>query len=136
MIIESPSSKHIVNRTRSDINTLDPILRYYITPNEIQFHAEALQDPLEFFLQCKGSKNSLQFTVPSSAVEVNTKKKKLLELFSRFKHLSLDHDHNSHVITATLRRKQLRSELVGRYTCSETTSDNKVETSVFVFIQG
>ncbi|CAF3990987.1 unnamed protein product, partial [Rotaria sp. Silwood1] len=44
-------------------------------------------------------------------------------------------DHNSYIITATLRRNQLRSELVGRYTCSETIDDKRSETSVHVFIQ-
>ncbi len=48
--------------------------------------------------------------------------------------MSLDTDYNSQTITATLRGDQLRSDLVGRYTCSETINDKKSETSVYVFI--
>ena len=69
--IEYPSSGHIVERIRNDINSIDPIFRYYIIPREIQFHADALQGRLPFFLQCKGSKNSIKFTVPPGATEVS-----------------------------------------------------------------
>ena len=53
-----------------------------------------------------------------------------------FQHLSLDANHETHTVKATLRRNQLRSELVGRYTCSEMINDRKYETIVHVFIQG
>ena len=103
--IESPSSNHIVQRTRTNINTLDPILRHYFTPHEIQFHAEALQDRLTFFLQCKGSKNSLQFIVPPSAVEVNKNKTNLLEHFSFQAFVTWSRSqfscHNSDITTKT-----------------------------------
>jgi hypothetical protein len=46
----------------------------------------------------------------------------------------LDTDNNSHIINATLKRDQLRLDLVGRYTCSEIINDKKSETSVYVFI--
>jgi len=69
--IEYQSSGHIIERIRNDIDSIDPIFRYYIIPREIQFHADALKDRLQFFLQCKGSKNSIKFTVPPGATEVN-----------------------------------------------------------------
>jgi hypothetical protein len=68
--IEYPSNKNIEERTRTDINSIDQIFRYYIIPREIQFHANALQDKLPFFLKCKGSKNSMTFTVPTTATDV------------------------------------------------------------------
>ncbi|CAF1076010.1 unnamed protein product [Rotaria sp. Silwood1] len=117
--IEYPANIHVKEQIRTDINSIDQIFRYYIIPREIQFHADALQGRLPFFLKCKGSKSSINFTVPTTAID----------------HLSLDMDHNSYIITATLRRNQLRSELVGRYTCSETIDDKRSETSVHVFIQ-
>jgi hypothetical protein len=67
--IERPRSDHIEERNRTDI---DPILRYYVVPREIQFHADALQDVLLFFLKCKGSDNSIQFIAPPTVTEVNT----------------------------------------------------------------
>ncbi len=69
--IEYPASAHINERIRNDIDSIDPIFRYYITPREIQFHVDALQDQLPFFLQCKGSTNSMKFTVPPTATDVN-----------------------------------------------------------------
>jgi hypothetical protein len=50
--------------------------------------------------------------------------------------LSLDTDHNTHTITAKLRRNELTTDLVGRYTCSEIINDKNHETTVHVFIQG
>ncbi|CAF1068038.1 unnamed protein product [Adineta steineri] len=117
--IEYPSNGHIKERIREDINSIDKIFRYYIVPREIQFHADALQDRLPYFLQCKGTKNSVKFTVPPAATD----------------HLALNTEYSSNTITATLRRNQFRPELVGRYTCSETINDKIVETSVYVFIQ-
>ena len=70
MTIEYPSSGHIEERIRTDIDSIDQIFRYYIIPREIQFHANALQDKLTFFLQCKGTKNSIKFTVPTTATDV------------------------------------------------------------------
>ncbi|CAF4132619.1 unnamed protein product [Rotaria sordida] len=117
--IEYPANQHIVERIRTDINSIDPIFRYYIIPREIQFHADALKDRLPFFLKCKGSKNSINFTVPTTAID----------------HLSLNMNYDSYTITATLRRNQLRPELVGRYTCLEIINDKRSETSAHVFIQ-
>ena len=71
MTIEYPSSGHITERTRTDIDSIDRIFQYYIVPREIQFHANALQDGLPFFLRCKGSKNSMNFTIPPAAKDVN-----------------------------------------------------------------
>jgi hypothetical protein len=72
--IEYPASAHINERIRNNIDSIDPIFRYYITLREIQFHADALKGGLPFFLQCKGSKNSIKFnfTVPPTAIDVNT----------------------------------------------------------------
>jgi hypothetical protein len=69
--IEHPSSVHINERIRNDIDSIDPIFRYYIIPHEIQFHADALQNRLEFFLKCKGTINSIKFTVPPAAIDVS-----------------------------------------------------------------
>ncbi|CAF0895692.1 unnamed protein product [Adineta ricciae] len=117
--IEYPTSVHIVERIRTDIATIDPIFRYYIVPREIQYHADALKGRLEYFLQCKGSRNSITLTVPSTATN----------------HLSLNTDYQTNTVTAKLRRSQLTSDLVGRYTCSEIIDDKKQETNVHVFIQ-
>lgn len=70
MTIEYPTSVHIVERIRTDIGTIDPIFRYYLVPREIQFHADALKGRLEYFLQCKGSRNSIVLTVPPTATNV------------------------------------------------------------------
>ncbi len=72
MTIEYPQSVHIEERIRTDVNSIDPIFRHYIIPREIQFHADALQGRLPFFLKCKGSRTSIQLTVPPTANEVNT----------------------------------------------------------------
>jgi hypothetical protein len=69
--IEYPSSVHIVERIREDIDSIDQIFRYYIVPREIQFHADALEGGLSFFLQCKGSHSSIKFTVPTAATDVS-----------------------------------------------------------------
>jgi hypothetical protein len=69
--IEYPKSENVTERIRDDINSIDPIFRHYIVPREIQFHADALKDQSSIFLQCQGSTNSLTFTVPSSANDVN-----------------------------------------------------------------
>jgi len=53
-----------------------------------------------------------------------------------FQYLSLDTDHNTHTITAKLRRNELTTDLVGRYTCSEIINDKNHEKTVHVFIQG
>ena len=71
MTIEYPTSGHITERTRTNIESIDRIFRYYIVPREIQYHADALQGRLPFFLQCKGSTKSINFTVPTAAVEVH-----------------------------------------------------------------
>jgi hypothetical protein len=68
--IEYPSNEHIEERLRENLDLIDPIFRYYIIPHEIQFHANAIQDDLPYFLRCKGSKQSVQFTVPISATKV------------------------------------------------------------------
>ncbi len=73
MTIEYPASGHIVERIRNDIDSIDPIFRHYIIPREIQFHADGLKGRLPFFLQCKGSKNSIKFTIPPAATEVRDK---------------------------------------------------------------
>lgn len=65
-----PSSTHITERIRTDLDSIDQIFRYYIVPREIQFHADALQGQLPFFLECKGTRTSLNFTVPPAAVDV------------------------------------------------------------------
>ena len=70
--IEYPQSAHIEERIRTDVNSIDPIFRHYIIPREIQFHADALQGRLSFFLKCKGSRTSIQLTVPPSAIDVKT----------------------------------------------------------------
>ena len=135
--IEYPSSGHISERTRKDIESIDRILRYYIVPREIQYHADALQGKLSFFLQCKGSSKSIEFTVPNSAIEVNS-----LTLLNRYQnfclfflqHLTLITDYNSYTVTATLRRNQLSLDLIGRYTCSEIINGKKSETSAYVYI--
>ncbi|CAF5022029.1 unnamed protein product, partial [Rotaria magnacalcarata] len=44
-------------------------------------------------------------------------------------------NYNTYTITATLRRDKFRTELVGRYTCSEIIDGRRSETSVYVFIQ-
>ncbi len=49
--------------------------------------------------------------------------------------MSLDTNYESNTITATL-KNEFRSDLVGRYTCSETINDKKYETSAYIFIQG
>ncbi|UJR28562.1 hypothetical protein I4U23_009795 [Adineta vaga] len=116
--IEYPESAHIVERKREDINSIDEIFRYYLVPREIQFHADALQGRLSYFLRCKGKTDSITLIPPPAANS----------------HLALNRDYQSKIVTATL-RNQLRSELVGRYTCSETVNDKKQETSVHVFIQ-
>ncbi|CAF3221282.1 unnamed protein product [Rotaria socialis] len=117
--IEYPPSGHITERIRTDLDSVDRIFRYYLVPREIQFHADALQGRLSFFLQCKGTTNTLNFTIPAVAND----------------HLSLDMNNNTYTITATLRREKFRTELVGRYTCSEITNGQRSETSVYVFIQ-
>ena len=66
--IERPPGEHVEERTRSDI---DPFLRHYIVPHEIQFHADAIKGHLPFFLRCKGSKASINFTVPAAASKVS-----------------------------------------------------------------
>jgi hypothetical protein len=71
VLIEYPTSKYIEERQRKDLNDIDPIFRYYITPREIQFNANAMKDSLPYFLRCKGSNNSIQFTIPPSAVKVS-----------------------------------------------------------------
>jgi len=71
VIIEYPSNKYIEERQRKDLDIIDPIFRYYIIPHEIQFHADALQNRLEFFLKCKGTINSIKFTVPPAAIDVS-----------------------------------------------------------------
>ncbi|CAF0830837.1 unnamed protein product [Adineta steineri] len=117
--IEYPPNQHIEERLRKDIDSIDSIFRYYIVPNELQFHAKAIQDDLPYFLRCKGTTKAIQFTVPTSAT----------------KYLSLDTDFNTNIITATLRRNELTSNLVGRYTCSEIINEKKYEATVHVFIQ-
>ncbi|CAF1023509.1 unnamed protein product [Adineta ricciae] len=117
--IEYPSNEFIEERVRKDIDSLDSILRHYIVPHEIQFHTNAVKDNLPYFLQCKGSTKSIQFTVPDSAT----------------KHLSLDTNYNTNTITAKLRRNQLTSDLIGRYICTETVKDKKHEKVVHVYVQ-
>lgn len=71
--IEYPiKNKYIEERIRSDLNLIDPLLRYYVVQREIQFQSEAVRKDLPFFLRCKGSKKSLNFTVPSTAIQVRT----------------------------------------------------------------
>ncbi len=70
MIIEYPSNEYIEERIRKDLNSIDSIFRYYIIPREIQFHANAIKGDLPYFLRCKGSKKSIQFIVPTSAIKV------------------------------------------------------------------
>jgi hypothetical protein len=69
--IEYPSSAQIESRIRTDIDSIDDIFRHYIIPQEIQFHADALKGGLPFFLKCKGSKQSIKFTVPTAAMDVS-----------------------------------------------------------------
>lgn len=70
--LEYPTSEHIEERIRTDINSIDRIFQFYLVPREIQYHANALQDRLPFFIQCKGSKNTVKLTVPPSATEVSS----------------------------------------------------------------
>jgi hypothetical protein len=66
--IERPPGAHVEERIRKDI---DPFLRHYVVPHEIQFHADAIKGDLPFFLRCKGSKASINFTVPAAATKVS-----------------------------------------------------------------
>ncbi len=68
--IEYPSNPHIEERIRKDLNSINPLFRYYIIPREIQFNANAIKNDLPYFLRCKGSKNSIEFTIPTSATKV------------------------------------------------------------------
>ena len=70
--IEYPPSGHITERIRTDLDSVDRIFRYYLVPREIQFHADALQGQLSFFLQCKGTTNTLDFTIPAVATDVSS----------------------------------------------------------------
>ncbi|CAF4671196.1 unnamed protein product, partial [Rotaria sp. Silwood2] len=49
--------------------------------------------------------------------------------------LSLTTDDKTHTITAKLERNQLKTNLVGRYTCSEIINNKKHKTTVHIFIQ-
>ena len=66
--IERPPGVHVEERMRTDI---DPLLRHYLVPHEIQFHVDAIKGNLPFFLRCKGSKASINFTVPAAATKVS-----------------------------------------------------------------
>ena len=68
--IEYPPSEHIQERRRTDFDSIDRIFRYYLVPHEIQYHVDALQDRLPYFLRCTGSKGKMNFTVPSAASDV------------------------------------------------------------------
>lgn len=68
--IEYPQSPHIEERSRTDLDQIDPIFRYYIVPREIQYNVDALKDRLPYFIQCKGSQASIRLTVPPDAVAV------------------------------------------------------------------
>ncbi|CAF4523047.1 unnamed protein product [Rotaria sp. Silwood1] len=118
-VIDYPFNEHIEERIRKDFDSIDSIFRYYIIPREIQFHINAIKHGLPYFLRCKGSHKSINFTVPVSAIE----------------ELSFTTDDKTHTITAKLERNQLNTNLVGRYTCSEIINGRKHETTVHVFIQ-
>ncbi|CAF3533773.1 unnamed protein product [Rotaria sp. Silwood2] len=70
VVIEYPANEHIEERIRKDFDSINPIFRYYIIPREIQFHINAIKNGLPFFLRCKGSQKSINFTVPISAIKV------------------------------------------------------------------
>lgn len=68
--IEYPTSQSIEERRRIDFNHIDSIFRYYLIPHEIQIHPNAIKENLPYFLRCKGSKPSIQLTIPPSAENV------------------------------------------------------------------
>lgn len=63
-------NKYIKERDRTDLKSIDPILQNYIIPREIQFDTNVIDNDLPYFLKCKGSKNSIAFTVPTGALKV------------------------------------------------------------------
>lgn len=73
--IEYPQSPHIEERSRTDLDQIDPIFRYYIVPREIQYNVDALKDRLSYFIQCKGSNPSIRLTVPPDAIGVSKRQR-------------------------------------------------------------